>query len=482
MLTIEDRGIWSWVTPDARDITVAAAEINTLRDQLSIPLAEGTSHPYANEDGVVCWLISSQHRYAFPRGFADDIVIFLREMGFDVRHVQHRPPIYQPDYTGADTVGELLRNNYQRSALQKMIQHTNGIAWLFPRFGKMYLLVAAWIAWGRPRLAVLTPRASIIAQALNDLPKVFVGEDIGYICSDLGPPKIGQITFVSPASLVQGGKVRDELLPWVHALEARVIDECHIGDVMARAIAEAACNCSIQWGMSATPFTGDALKNRELVAFTGPVRMRMRASDGAKAGLCAGVLIRWYEILLSETMAERLIVRTKKDNHPANRYKRIYVDNDAFLGNLARIAQHHLGQGLKVVCFVERKAAAVKLSALIPGSIIADGSVPAKRKLTMAQQFNETAEVNCAVTTKTWREGITLFTDVILNGAGLRAAHVQEQMYGRGLLLKEDNRPLVLYDFAVYDEKGTFLDQARERQRHYDSEGWPSENHGRLQC
>lgn len=444
-----------------------------LQSFLMVPIPPNTNHPWLLEDSHVHYLRKHDDLWwFFPRGFVDMIRDRLARHGIASEH-QPNPglaaALRRYDPSGYDALYLKLRHQYQQWAAHIMWTNTDGIAELPTRFGKSYTLATSYVATGRPLGIVLVPRSAIIDQGTEELSE-FLGEEVGWICTSQGAPNPRNLTFVSPGSIVKDGAVRPEWIEYLSQVEAVWFDECHISGDMIRAIMLATQNRVIQWGLSATPFTDDTLKNFEIIGFTGPVRAEMKTKEAADLGLVAQMNVRLYDVWFGyQTTWEGSI-----DTLPwADYYRLLVVTNQALNEHIAQIALTHIEAGQSVAIFVERVEHGEVLQKLIPGSVANVGPLNKARQQQVKKQFNE-GIIPCVIATKRWREGVTIHTDVLINAEGLKAAHVQRQKFGRGLMPKQHGMPLVYYDFIFHDApREVLLRHSKARLRTYNQDGWP---------
>jgi len=468
-LYLRDAGVRCWATWSGDDGHLALVH---LQGMLAIPCPEGTFHRWAQNDGMIYfWQELPDGTLWFPRGFAPDVVVRLQNLGFSVIHEQSRVvgPTWNND--GWEDMYNRLLNDVQRWAAWNIASYDEGVAKLHTRFGKAYCGATAWAIRGRPRAIVVTPRTDVITQVKREI-SAYIGEPVGHICSGVGPAEITQYTLVSPSSLLKNNQVRPEYRDWIKTVEAVYFDECHISGSQMLAIHEATQDRYIQWALSATPFTDDGLKNTELVGWFGPERLTLGPKEGSELGLIASMDVRFYEVLVGgEPMDLEAI-----SSLPYNAYyTRLVVENEALNTRIRELVDYHRAQGDRVVVFVDRVKHGKALGELITDCAVNVGPVTQSKKQAIQKDFNE-GNIQAVVVTKRWREGMTLRTDVIINAEGLRAEHVQEQRYGRGLLPKEDGRPLVLYDFFFRDPpRNTLYRHSVARSRLYKRTGWNTE-------
>lgn len=473
-IEVWDRGLWAFLGPGIHPDVVT-----DIRSMTLTPLPEGVSHPWG-DPATGCLTFMQRYDeswWMLPRGLKDSLLDRLRQRGLGVRwHPDSRwPEHYDP--TGWSEIEAKLLNDSQRWAAQGMWQARDGIAHLPTRFGKSYCTAASWVGAGRPRAIIVVPRSAIARQLRDELTE-FLGEQVGIVCNTIAEPDIQRLTVVSLKSVMTSDPwtgfpvAKPEFVHWLWGIEAVYVDEAHIAGDQMFGLHLATQNRIYQWAVTATPFVNDDLKDSSLVAFTGPIRLQMKARQAADLGLIAQLQVRWYDIYYPPTL--------NKASHAAEYYSEAVVENDFRNGMIAWIADHHLKHGDRVIIFVDRIAHGKKLAEMIPGAVANVGRVSEKQKQKFQDDFNS-GELTCVVVTKRWREGVTVAADVAINAEGLKSDHVQVQKMGRGLLPKDDGRPLLFYDFNDHDD-ATLERWASYRAKAFASEHWPQETCGKIDC
>jgi len=481
MIRLTDVGIWCYVNVSGQNWQ---QELLDLRSMILIPIPEGTPHPWGSAIGMLEFLrCDEEGRYRFPRGLAPELIGRLESRGYTVEWDRDSRQIREFDDRGWDRFDALLHGDEQRWAAKAMSEHREGICSLFTRFGKTYALAASWVRSGRPQAIIVVPRTAIASQTAQELTE-WLGEEVGVVCSSVAVrAKLRRLTVVSVKSLVRkdptdpfGYSIRPEFSEWLWWIEACYIDEGHIAGAQLWALHLATPNRLIQWAASATPFVRDAIKDTMLVGFTGPIRLEMKAKEGAKRGLIAWMQVRWYTMIYPLPNGSSIAKKTPWQEY----YTEMVVNNGWRNTVISHLANHHLEQGESVVIFVERVEHGKILAAMIPGAEANVGNVKQAEKERMKAEINS-GKLRCCVVTKRWREGITLAVDVVINAEGMQADHVQIQKSGRGLMPKASGCSLSYYDFVDDDQpRGLLKRWSDARSRTYTSEGWPQINCGEI--
>ncbi len=481
MLNFYDMGAWTRVVYSG----IASGlmqEILELHSYLVVPVPEGDAHPWASHDGMVHYLQRDEHSFYMPRGFTPDVLLRLAKRGIQTTYTPDPRQVEDFNDAGWQGLYAKLQNDPQRWACDEMVAHREGISKLFTRFGKSYVTAVAWVRYGRPRTAIIVPRAAIIQQGVQEM-SAFLQERVGWICSDLGDPVFSsKLTYVSLPSLIDEYNgthyIRPQYQEFVNRLEAVWFDECHIAGGQMWAFNMASGNRLIQRATSATPFVKDAIKDMNLIGFTGPVRAEMSARQGADLGMISSMVVRWYRVNFSYELM--YADSTTRAMQMQNYYSQFVVNNKSLNEAIAHIASYHVNAGDPVVIFVERVAHGRAIAALIPGCVANVGDVGSSDKDRFKVDFND-GKIKCVVTTKRWREGVTLKTHVVINAEGMKSDHVQEQRAGRGMMPKHDGRPLILYEFDFNDSPRYMLSKwSNARRRFYHEAGWEQSNVGTI--
>lgn len=463
MIRLYEQGAWAIV-----DISQAyPAELSVLHGCLIVDGAG--EHPWMDREGRVSYLRQdpAHGTWAFPRGLLARVEEGMKVLGYAVEWV----PQARSQPAGDRRLFAELLNDHQRYAAELMVHHDHGVFWLFPRFGKTYVTAAAWLALGRPKAAILVGRQDIVAQTAEEMSQ-FLGEPVGWVCSGVGPDNPQQYTIVSPSTICSPQGIKPGYQPWLAELEMVVLDECHLAAQMVRSINLATQKRRRQYALSATPYVlDDPIKTMDLEAWFGPLRVKVDSKKGAELGLIAAARVRWYALAFSY---EARCLMADQNLHWSQKYRAAVTTNTAFVHLLASLAHYHITQGDRVVVFVNEVAHGNAVADLVPDAVNLCGSRTKSEKTKAKERFNS-GEIRCVVVTKRWREGITLpGCTVIINGAGMKAPHVQEQSYGRGLMLKEDRRDLLVIDFFFHD--GAVMERhSQQRHDHYSDQGWVME-------
>lgn len=400
----------------------------------------------------------------FPRGFTAFVAYQMSSLGFRVHQTRPQQPVRAPDYR--PPVGEL--RHLQAWAVDEMLKHDYGVLDIATRFGKSYTYAGWYARMGRPMTLILVPRAAI-AQQMRDELEAWLGEPVGLIAGSVNPiPQWQNLTVAIELSLLENnGLIRQEHLPYLHCIEARIKDEAHIYSRAHGALVRAMPWCRWAWAGSATPFVNDPLKNWDLQAWYGDSRIRVSSKMLADRGILAPVEAHFH-VCEHEPWAGG-------DNWDPL-YKSEVVNHTARNSLIAEIARHELARGRTGVIFVNHVKQAKNLLPNIPGAkIVASKLLTRGQSENIKREFNS-GETACVMVTKMWREGVTLYADFGINAEGGKADHVLVQKLGRGLLPKVSGAAFRWHD--IWDRgQGTLHQHTRARVDSLTREEWPWRKH-----
>lgn len=334
-----------------------------------------------------------------------------------------------------------------------------------------YLMAGSYALRNRPRTLVLVDRAAIIRQSVTELSE-FLDEEVGYVCSSVGKPKLKNLTFASPKSLIRNNAIREEYVDFLNEIEMLYADEIHIFGGQMMTVHFATPNRKVQWGFSATPDTDDQVKNFERRCLYGPPRLEMDSRATTDMGVTSGMHVRWLQATVDLSSFTRPEINSLRSVY--NRYvTKAVVENAALNQQAAEIAKWHLSQNQRVLIFVDRVEHGRLLGDLIPTALLNVGTVTMDQQDANKRLFNS-GEEPCVITTKRWREGVTVEADVMINLEGMKAKHVAEQRSGRGQILKESGLALLHYDVFYNDAPwGVLAKHSQARHDHYTTQKWP---------
>lgn len=397
----------------------------------------------------------------FLRGLTPYVSEQLHQRGVPVQW-QAKPRALREPMPSEATFGRHL----QPWVVDQMLPHKYGTLSLATRFGKSYIYAAWWLRAGRPMTVIFVPTEAIARQMREELAAV-LKEPVGIIGASVQKiPDWQRLTVCIENSLFdQGGILRPEHLPYLAACEARIRDECHkIGNRMI-AVYMAMPNCIYSWGGSATPLTDNPLHNWMMIGWHGPLRVQIPALLASQYGIIAPAQIAWIRYthpkVLEQRSFDKMYVELIVSNHERN----------LLIGSIAR---ELIERGKTGIIFVNHAAHTQFIASQIPKAMSVASSLVTPTEAEDIKRWFNAGEISCVVTTKKWREGVTFKCDFAINAEAMKADHVSIQKLGRGLIPKENGKPLLWIDIDDYGYH-TFRNQARERAECYDSEGWPQQ-------
>ena len=383
----------------------------------------------------------------------------LWQMGYQVEWTRHEQVQRIQDFT--PPAGEL--RHLQGWAVEEMTKHHYGVLDIATRFGKSYTYAGWYVRMGRPMTLILVPRAAIAQQMKTEL-EAWLGEPVGIVAGTVSSERVWQnITVAIDKSLCEtGGMIRAEHVPYLHAVEARLLDECHIGGDYAMTVQYATPNVIYSWAGSATPQTEDELKNWYLLGWYGPTRVRVSSKMLADRGILAHVDCAFHfhaHALYGELEWTDL-------------YKSAIVNNPQRNKLIADIARLELDAGNQGLIFVNHVDQAHNIKANLPEAVIVASKLLSQKQAEEIRGLFNSGQVRCVIVTKKWREGVTVTADFGINAEGGRAEHVVVQKLGRGLLPKASGAALRWHDIWDSGQK-TIHRHARARRGTIEREEWP---------
>ena len=295
--------------------------------------------------------------------------------------------------------------------------------------------------------------------------QAWLGEPVGIVAGTVSSERTWQnITVAIDKSLCEeNGLMRAEHIPYLLAVEARILDECHIGGKFGLAVNYATPNVIYSWGGSATPQTEDELKNWYLQGWFGPTRVRVSSKALADRGILSQVECAFH-FLAHDDYGGTL--------DWTDLYKSAIVNNPKRNKLIADLANIELAAGQQGLIFVNHVAQAENIKANIPGSVIVASKLISQKQAEKIRKLFNSGEVRCVIVTKKWREGVTVGADFGINAEGGRADHVVVQKLGRGLLPKISGAAFRWHD--IWDSgNGLMFRHATARRNTITREEWP---------
>lgn len=263
-------------------------EKNWLRDYLTF---EDASARFKKRDATV--RLFNLFNNTFPSGFISLVQKAGKEEGFQVQLLDKRTPPCTPD-ASADLAW--LRD-YQREAVDKVVQRGRGILWLPTGAGKTEVAVGLTRAlpcrWG-----FLVHRTNLMDQAAEryemrggqlagrigegvwDIPR-----DCTFVCA----------TFQTLYAGLQGGDLKTTEL--LEGLDGLIVDECHVlpADSFWK-VAMATPNAHFRVGLSGTPLARGDRRSLLAIAALGPVVYRVKSGLLIERGVLARPKVRMVTV------------------------------------------------------------------------------------------------------------------------------------------------------------------------------------------
>jgi len=417
----------------------------------------------AYDDEGLGTTLFDQTKMSFMRGHTPRVVEYLCQQGFEIEWMDNNPARLENEFDDKPFAGEY--RGLQQWAVTEMRKHYYGILQLATRFGKSYVYGGWYVESGRPRTLILVPREAIAKQMQSELGE-FLGEPVGIIAKSTGiKDDWRQLTIAIDKSMFdKDGKLRRGREKYLNWIEAVIRDECHNFGTLGNDLYLHLPRMIYSWGGSATPFTGDNVKDFRIEGLTGPVRAKAGAKLLSEYGLVAALKCYWVKHYHDPLMDDTWHVI----------YHNAIVNNHKRNQTIVDICKQHALDQMQGVVFVDRVEHGEILASLIPDSkFVSSQVVTPKQADKIKEQFNN-REFPTVITTKKWREGVTFYADYAVNAEGMRADHVTIQKAGRPIMPRTDGRMVLWYDF--WDQGLKQLEaQSEQRMQCMRSEGWEQE-------
>jgi len=345
--------------------------------------------------------------------------------------------------------------DYQVNAVEEMRRKRRGIIELAAGAGKTEIAIAFtsdFLARAPGPVLYLCYGVSLVKQCYARFSRSM--PDVGIVLRD----RLELTDGVVIASVTTLYKHRRKFLPFLEGVQALILDECQLSTSDTWHLLGLLCTAAEnRFGLSATPFTGDPVRDLLLIGQTSQPIAQISAARLVEMGYTARPDVRMV----------RAGHRSYGEYEDAVRGG--IVENSWRNGAIASLAARH--PEARILILVARTAHGETLQELVPGSVFVHGGVAVKKR-------DEAFASRVAIATSVADFGLDLDVDVlILAGGGRGKGSDHEpvrlvQRLGRGQRRHRGKAEVIVYDF--FDAGDRHLEKhSRERRKAWESEGFP---------
>jgi superfamily II DNA or RNA helicase len=389
-----------------------------LQEYLSFEVASFVRRGPKSERKVEEVSLLNRHNMSFPAGLVGMVRRAAQNDGITIQYADGRRPLVGQDYN-ADIK---WLYNYQKEAVDAILQRKRGLLWIPTGGGKTEIFAAMCRVFPKAHITFVVHRANLANQAKARL-LLRTGEVAGMVGG--GEHSIERVTCVTFQSLHQAlGQRRDWAINLVAFSDIVFVDEAHTlpAETYFDTIQQFE-TAYFRVGLSGTPLARGDRKSVYAVAGLGPVIYRLRPQRLIDAGVLARPVIRFVEC--------------EQDIHKQT-WHGVYMS-----GVVRSKARNHLLLEMALRCqkpallFVKQVDHGTALCrALLEAGLqtrFVEGDSSLKQRENAAKQL-EYRDVDVLVTTSVFQEGVDIPSlRAVINGAGGKSVIAALQQLGRGM-------------------------------------------------
>jgi superfamily II DNA or RNA helicase len=423
------------------------------------------------------YTFSPDGKFTTQAGYLPRVCRLLESAGYSPRYCDLSPPRSRPGcYT--PNLKQLSRYMQLRPkqdvCLANMLAATaagcGGIVWAPTGFGKTFTIEAWCHLHPTARIDVVVKPVDVAKRIVRQLSEHIpcVGQIGG------GQRRYGRVTVVTADSLHLSEGDADFL----------IVDECHqiATDIYAAQLATT-YRSSINFGLSATPYSRSDGAHARLEGLFGQLLFRMTYQEAVDLGLVVPIRVRWLPIRMTTNPASGM----REANYKRNAYWRNTYRNNEF----AKAARSY-PPDQQTLLLVESVEHAVHLRQMLPEYALCYGSldpgelanyveqgllsadeprmVPERREF-LRSEF-EKGTLKKVIATDVWSTGVSFDSlSAMLRADGRGSEIIDTQGPGRVSRIYEGKPYGELVDAIDYFDSAAMA-KSQGRRRTYDSLGW----------
>ena len=329
--------------------------------------------------------------------------------------------------------------DYQRQGVNIALNGTHrGIYNYSTNGGKTILAVA--ISESIPvKTLFLVDRIELLRQAF----KVFTDystREVGIISSDTFEPRditIGMQKTIH--SKLKNEYLREEMVMYLNSVEQLFCDEVHLASSTTwRYVLRHIQRAYYRYGLSATPFLEDKIRNMYLLGLIGPIIQKISNKQLIDAGYSATPIINMVKY-------ESPRLSTGLDFSEA--YLEGVVENEVRNDLIVDIIKKHRGQSVLVIVKNIEHGRLIQEQLNQTDGYFISGKDTKQQRINIYNNFSN-KRIPIVIASLIYKYGIDIAAiDVLIYAAGIKAPATVIQVVGRGLRAREGKPNLHYYDF-----------------------------------
>lgn len=411
----------------------------------------------------------------FDTGLLPEILSYLEENKFRVEISDKRDLFKEMGQT--HELGDMIARDYQAEAVKVLLENKlhnlrfqRGILYEATNAGKNFIAASLFDSFSKKRKGLFLINSKIIFnQAVEEITDLLGSDEVGYCSSDMGT-KWKRFNICMVQTLSNRIKTDNKIRKDVSECSILLVDEADevIGYKTCKHIMQTAWNAPVRVALTGTADTSkDKIKNKELVAFFGPIIHTVTNKELVEKGHSAKPLIKIHEgntrIKLHSYADEYKygIMRSKERNDKV--WKRV---------------KYHLKKGRTSILILYKYHYHLKrLIQSMPKKIEERYRVEGvhgkyKNREAILTRFKN-GEIDILICSMIIKRGKNIpLVEALINAAGGDSHTNLKQIFGRGLRKKEGVKEKIHFD-DFYD-KGNYLQRhSKHRVIYYKKEGFP---------
>lgn len=421
-----------------------------------------------------CWACNSDGKKhllednTLPLGFHNKLSDILSKSGVGFEIADMRPPKPEKQYDWHCSAD--LREYQSDIMLQPMLDEESGVVCAATGAGKSIVAAAAICELGLPSLIVV-PTKLLLGQFLETIEQ-FTDIPVGMIGS--GKYVEAPVQIAIAKSLVTADGVHPDLL----TKDVLIIDEMHYSSAETWKQIITQCPAHYRYGFSATPYRDNELEDNMLVGMCGDVISKVGVQELQESGHLAQTDIRvipikcGYDRMVFDETDNLLggVVGWRETTY-AEKYRASIAQNRYRNEQIAKIVNHHVAQGHKVLVTVQFIEHADTLIPMFDGDVIfLSGQDTAKQTEAKRLEFsNSTGGVCIGTSIVDTGFNVPAIDVLVLVGGGEFDGRTVQRL-GRGLRPTPGKDKVIVYDIKD-DDRPMFWYHSKSRIKAYESVG-----------
>ena len=337
--------------------------------------------------------------------------------------------------------------DYQRDGVNIALNGTHRGIYNYSTNGGKTLTAVAITESIPVKTLFLVDRIELLRQAYKAF-KDYGTRDVGIISSDTFEPRevtIGMQKTIH--SKLKNEYLREEMMLYLNSVEMFFGDECHLASSTTwRYVLRHIQTAYYRYGLSATPFLEDKIRNMYLLGLIGPVIQRITNKQLIDAGYSANPIINMVKF-------DSPRLSTGLDFSEA--YLEGVVENEERNDLIVKIIKSHQGKSILTIVKNIEHGKLIEEQLNQEDGYFISGKSTKQQRITIYNQFSN-KRIPIVIASLIYKYGIDIAAiDVLIYAAGIKAPATVIQVIGRGLRARVGKANLYYYDFM--DESHQYL-------------------------